>query len=128
MTEEAGHTEGLLESLRNLAKTFVALVQTHIEIFASEIDEERVRLARIVVLAMVVLFCLGLAVVLLVLLIAVLFWDTNRLLAIGVLAGVFALGGLAALLALRAAIVQRPKFLAATLAELRKDERELDRK
>ncbi len=128
MTEEAGHTEGLLESLRNLAKTFVALVQTHIEIFASEIDEERVRLARIVVLAMVVLFCLGLAVVLLVLLIAVLFWDTNRLLAIGVLAGVFALGGLAALLALRAAIVQRPKFLAATLAELRKDEKELDRK
>jgi len=128
MTEEAGHTEGLLESLRNLAKTFVALVQTHIEIFASEIDEERVRLARIVVLAMVVLFCLGLAVVLLVVLMAVVVWDTNRLLAIGVLAGVFALGGLAALLALRAAIVQRPKFLAATLAELRKDEKELDRK
>jgi uncharacterized membrane protein YqjE len=128
MTEEAGHTESLLESLRNLAKTFVALVQTRIEIFASEIDEERTRLARIVVLAMVVLFCFGLAVVLLVLLIAVLFWDTNRLLAIGVLAGVLALGGLAALLALRSAIVQRPKFLAATLAELRKDEKELERK
>jgi uncharacterized membrane protein YqjE len=128
MTEEAGHTESLLESLRNLAKTFVALVQTRVEIFASEIDEERTRLARIVVLAMLVLFCFGLAVVLLVLLIAVLFWDTNRLLAIGVLAGVLALGGLAALLALRSAIVQRPKFLAATLAELRKDEKELERK
>jgi len=66
--------------------------------------------------------------VLLVLLIAVLFWDTNRLVAIGVLAGGFAVGGLAGLLALRSAIVQRPKFLAATLAELRKDERELDQK
>ena len=128
MSEEPGRAEGLFESLRNLARTSLAIVQTRIEIFASEIDEERTRLARIVVLAMVVLFCFGLAVVLLVLLIAVLFWDTNRLLAIGVLAGVFAVSGLAALLALRSAIVQRPKFLAATLAELRKDEKELDRK
>ncbi len=115
MSEEAGHTESLLESLRGLAKTFVALVQTRIEIFASEIDEERRRLAGIVVLALTALFCIGIAVVLFVLLIAVLFWENNRLLAIGVLAGFFALGGLAAL-------------LSATLAELRKDEKELDRR
>lgn len=128
MSEEAGHTETLLESLRNLAKTFVALVQTHIEIFASEIDEERTRLARIVVLALTALFCVGLAVVLCVLLVAVLFWENNRLLAIGVLAALFALGGLAALLALRSAVRQRPKFLSATLAELRKDQKELERR
>jgi uncharacterized membrane protein YqjE len=128
MSEEHGHTESLLESLRNLAKTFIALVQTHNEIFASEIDEERTRLARIVVLALTALFCIGLAVVLCVLLVAVLFWENNRLLAIGVLAGLFALGGLAALLALRTAVRQRPKFLSATLAELRKDGKELERR
>jgi uncharacterized membrane protein YqjE len=128
MSEEHGHTESLLESLRNLAKTFIALVQTHIEIFASEIDEERTRLARIVVLALTALFCIGLAVVLCVLLVAVLFWENNRLLAIGVLAVLFALGGLAALLALRSAVRQRPKFLSATLAELRKDGKELERR
>jgi uncharacterized membrane protein YqjE len=128
MTEEPGHTESLLESLRNLAKTSVALVQTRVEIFASELDEERVRLAKLVVLALTAAFCLGLAVVLLVLLIAVVFWETNRLLAVAVLAGLFALGGLVALLALRSAVRQRPKFLSATLAELRKDEKELDRK
>jgi uncharacterized membrane protein YqjE len=127
MPEEAAHTEGLLESLRHLAKTFVSLVQTRIEIFASEFDEERTRLARVVVLAVVAAFSLGLAVVLLVLLIVVVFWDTNRLLAIGVIASLFALGALAALLALRSAVRQRPKFLSATLAELRKDGRELDR-
>ena len=127
MADDAGHTESLLESLRNLAGTFVALVQTRIEIFASEIDEERARLARIVVLAMLVLFCLGLATVLCVLLIAVLFWDSNRLLAIGALAGAFALGGLAALFALRSAIRDRPQFLSTTLAELRKDRKELER-
>jgi len=58
----------------------------------------------------------------------VIFWEENRLLAIGVLAGCFVFGGLAALLALRSAVRQRPKFLSATLAELRKDEKELERK
>jgi uncharacterized membrane protein YqjE len=128
MSDEAGHAEGLLESLRSLAKTFVALFQTRIEIFASEIDEERARLAKIAVLAVIAAFCLGLAVVLLVLLVVVVFWDSNRLLAIGVIAALFALGSFVALLSLRSVIRQRPKFLAATLAELRKDAKELDRK
>ena len=127
MTEEAGHSEGLLESLRDLAATFVALVQTRIEIFASEVDEERTRLARIVVLALTALFCLGLAIVLLVLLVAVIFWDEHRLLAVGLLAALFALCGLGALLALRSAVRKRPRFLSATLAELRKDEQQLGR-
>jgi uncharacterized membrane protein YqjE len=127
MSEETGHTESLLGSLRDLAKTFVALVQTRIEIFANDIDEERARLARVVALAVVAAFCLGLAVVLLVLFVVVIFWDTNRLLAIGVIAGVFALGALAALVALRSAVRERPKFLSATLAELHKDGKELER-
>jgi uncharacterized membrane protein YqjE len=126
MTEEAGHSEGLLDSLRNLARTFLAVVQTRIEIFASEIDEERTRLARIAVLAAAAALCIALAVILLVFFLVVLFWDTDRLLAIGVLAGVFAVGGVAACLGLRAAVSQRPKFLSATLAELRKDRTKLE--
>ncbi len=128
MPDDPGHTESLLESLRNLARTFLALVQTRIELFASEIDEERARLAKIALLGGIALFCLGLAVVLLVLLVVVVFWDSNRLLAIGVIAGVLCAGGLAALVALRSAVRRRPKFLAATLAELRKDGKELDRR
>jgi len=126
MTEETGRAEGLLGSLKNLARTFLAIVQTRIEIFASEIDEERTRLARIAVLAAAAGLCIALAVVLLVFFLVVLFWDTDRLLAIGVLAGVFAVGGIAAGLGLRAAVSQRPKFLSATLAELRKDRTKIE--
>src|SRR5260370_30687521 len=90
MTEEAGRAEGLLDSLRNLAKTFVALLQTRLEIFASEIDEGRARLARIALLPAVAAFCLGLAVVLRLVFLVGLFWDRNRPLAIGVLSGVLA--------------------------------------
>jgi uncharacterized membrane protein YqjE len=126
VAEEAGHSEGLLESLRNLARTFLAIVQTRLEIFASEIDEQRALLARIAVLAAVAAFCLGLAVILLVLFVVVLFWDADRLLAIGVLAGVLAAGGITALIMLQAAVRRRPKLLSATLAELRKDRAKLE--
>ena len=126
MAEEPGRAESLLDSLRNLARTFLAIVQTRLEIFASEIDEQRALLARIAVLAAIAAFCLGLAVILIVLFIAVLFWDTHRLLAIGALAGVFFAGGIAACVMLWATIVRRPKLLSATLAELRKDRTKLD--
>jgi uncharacterized membrane protein YqjE len=126
MTEEAGRAEGLLDSLRDLARTFLALLQNRLEIFASEIDEQRALLARIALLAAVAAFCLGLAVILGVLLVVVLFWDTNRLLAIGALAGALGAGGVVALLMLRAAVRQRPRLLAATLAELRKDRAKLE--
>jgi len=126
MTEHTGHAEGLLDSLRNLARTFIAILQTRLEIFASELDEQRELLARIALLAAVAAFCLALAVILLVLFIVVLFWDTNRLLAIGTLAGVLSAAGVIALLMLRIAVRQRPKLLAATLAELRKDRSKLE--
>ena len=126
MAEETGHTEGLLESLRNLAKTFIAILQTRLEIFASELDEQRALLARIAVFAAVAGFCLGVAVILFVFFLVVLFWDSNRLLAIGVLTGVFAAGGVVSGLMLRSAIVRRPKLLSATLAELRKDRAKLE--
>jgi len=126
MSEKPAHAEGLLDSLRNLARTLVALVQTRLEIFASEIDEQGAVLARIAVLAAVAALCLGLAVILMVLFVAVLFWDTNRLLAIGAMAAIFAAGGMIACLMLRSAIAHRPKLLAATLAELRKDKSKLE--
>lgn len=124
MAEEAGH--GLLDSLRKVARTFLAIVQTRLEIVASEIDEAKARLARIAVLAAVAGFCAGVAVNLLVLLLVVVFWDTNRLLAIGVLAGVFAAAAVASGLMLWSAIARRPRLLSATLAELRKDRAKLE--
>ena len=126
MAEETGHATGLLESLRNLGKTFLAVLQTRLEIFASEIDEQRALLARAAVLSGIAAFCLGLAVILLVLFVAVLFWDTNRLLAIGAMAAVFFAGGIVACLMLVATIRRLPKLLAATLAELRKDSSKLE--
>lgn len=128
MPEEAGRAGGLLDSLRNLARTFLAAVQTRLEIVASEFEEERARLARIALLAAVAAFSLGLAGLLAVLFLVVLFWDSNRLLVIAVIAGMFLAVGVSAYLLLRAALAERPRLLSATLAELRKDRDELGEK
>jgi len=51
----------------------------------------------------------------------VLFWDSNRLLAAGLLAGLFVSLGTGAALIARRLLSERPPLLAATLAELERD-------
>jgi uncharacterized membrane protein YqjE len=125
MSDEAGRAVGVLDSLRKLGSNVLAAVQTRLELVATDIEEERAWIGRITALVALAAFCVALAVNLAVLFLVVLFWDSNRLLAIGVLAGVF--GGLAVALALaaRSAAARRPRLFSATLAELRKDRDDL---
>jgi uncharacterized membrane protein YqjE len=127
MLPEARGQGGLLESLHKLAGTFFAMAQTRLEIAAGELEEERARLGRVVTLATVTAFCVAFAVNLLILLVIVLFWDTHRLLVIGLLAAAFLFGALIAGLLMRSVIADRPRLLAVTLAELRKDREALER-
>jgi len=121
MSDDAGRAVGVLDSLRRLAGTLLAAVQTRLELVATDIEEERAWIARMAVLVGLAAFFLALAVNLVVLFLVVLFWDKNRLLAIGALAGVFAALALALALAARSAALRRPRLFSATLAELRKD-------
>jgi uncharacterized membrane protein YqjE len=121
MSDEAGRAVGVLDSLRKLAGTLLTAVQTRLELVATDIEEERAWIARLAVLAALAAFCAALAVNLVVLFLVVMFWDTNRLLAIGVLAAVFAAIALALGIAARSAAARRPRLFSATLAELRKD-------
>jgi uncharacterized membrane protein YqjE len=121
MSDDAGRAAGVLDSLRRLAGTLLAALQTRLELVATDIEEERAWIARMAILAALAGFCLALAVNLVVLFLVVLFWDSNRLLAIGALAGVFAALALALGLAARGTAARRPRLFSATLAELRKD-------
>lgn len=121
MSDEAGRAVGVLDSLRSLAATLIAVVQTRLELVATDIEEERAWIARMAILAALAGFCLALAINLIVLFLVVLFWDANRLLAIGVLAGVFAAFAAGLALAARSTAARRPRLFSATLAELRKD-------
>lgn len=126
MAEESrAATGGLFESLKTLAGSLVGIVQTRLELLSTDIAEERAHLTTLLVLGLVALFCLGVGVVLLAILIAVAFWESHRLAALGGLTGFFLVAGagLAGLAAHKAR--SRPRLFAASLAELSKDRQQL---
>ncbi len=126
MAETAGRSGGLLDSLRRFGSTALEIIHTRIELFATELDEERARIARALWLAVIGIFCLSLGILLVVLFLVVLFWDSHRLLVLGLLALGFLGAGSAAMLALRARLSQRTKLFAQTLDELQRDRERLE--
>ena len=125
MAEPQASREGLFGSLKMLGATFAAILQTRLELLSTDIAEERSRLGSILLLALVALFCLGVGVLLLTLLIVVLFWDTHRLAALGTLTALFlAAGGGIGWLA-RQRLQSKPRLFEASIAELAKDREQL---
>lgn len=117
---------GLLAAIRDLALTVVALLQTRLEIFASEVEEERLRLREFLWFAVATVFCLGFAIVLAAVFVVALLWDRFGVFAIGALGLVFLALGIGLAMSLRARARSRPRLFAATLGELAKDRKRLE--
>lgn len=113
---------GLLASLRGFATTSVALLRTRLDLLKIEAQEEVGRVSGLLLWGFAaVLFGVAGAVFLAVFL-TVLFWDSHRLLALGIFAALFlGAAGMAVGIALRLAR-QGSQLFAASLAELRRDE------
>ncbi|MBQ5962683.1 phage holin family protein [Massilia sp. ZL223] len=104
-----------------IGSTVLAMARTRLELAAVELQEETQRLFGYLAWALAAaVLALG-ALVLAVLFVLVLFWDTHRLLAVGGMTVLFALGCGFAVMKLRTGLASRPPLLGATLAELRKD-------
>jgi uncharacterized membrane protein YqjE len=117
-------SEGIFASVKNLAATFVAMGRTRLELLGNEIAVEKRRFLSLFLLSQVLMFCLVLGVILLVALMALLFWD-QRLLVIAVMAIFFL--GLAGFLyiAVRRLLHPPESVFASSLAELEEDLRQL---
>lgn len=116
---------GLLNSLRTLAATLLAIGRTRLELLSTELEEERVRLSSLLLWALIALFCAGSGIVLATVFFVVLLWDTSRLMALGVPALLFLLG---AALSWRMVLVKarsKTRLFSASLAELGKDRDQL---
>lgn len=104
-----------------IGATVLAMARTRLELATVELQEETQRLFGYLALGLAAAFLAAGAVVLAVLFVLVVFWDTHRLLAVGGMAILFALGSAIVVMKLRANLAARPPLLGATLAELRKD-------
>jgi uncharacterized membrane protein YqjE len=118
---DAAAPPGLIGSARRLARTALGIVATRLQILGTEVEEEQVRFTELLLLLAAVIFCLATAVLLGVIFIVVLLWDTHRLVTLGVFTVLFLAVGIAGLLALRRRRRMRPKLFAATLGEIAKD-------
>jgi len=112
---------GLLQSIRHLGQSLLGTARTRLEILATEIEEERLRLEQLLLIALAAAFCLVMALMLGVAFVVIYYWDTHRLAAVGLLGLAFL--GIAAALAwvVRAKAKSRPKPFAVTRGELAKD-------
>lgn len=131
MNDELGWKDsrsgGLVHSVKNLLVRLIAIGETRLELFSTELEEEIVRLVLLLSIAGGALFCLALGVLLVVLFIVAAFWDTYRLLAIGLLAGAWLVAGALVWLAFLKRFRAKPRLFTATVHELAKDREELSR-
>ena len=118
-----GQAGGLLDSVKALARSLLALGQTRLEILGSEIEEQRAILLREVLLAIIAAFCFGLGIVFAALFFVFLFWDNPalRLAVISIFALVFLAAGAVLMVMARAAGRDRPRTFSATAEELARD-------
>jgi uncharacterized membrane protein YqjE len=117
----ADGSPGFLQSLKVVLASLSAAFHTRLELFVTELEEERERLKQTLLLTLLVFFGLSFGFILLTIFMVALFWERGWIAAIGCLAALYLAIGILAALKLRSALLTRPGLFPATLSELGKD-------
>lgn len=120
MASSQGPAQRVFTAGRRLLGSLLATGETRLRLAVLELEEERARLVGLLLLAGLAMILLLLGIAVLTTLVIVAFWDSYRLTAIGVSAGVLLGGGV--LLCLRVMqLARRRTLLASTLKHLATD-------
>lgn len=112
---------GILASLRRLTQTGVAVVHNRVELFSVELEEQKVRTVRLLVLAGVAIFLANTALLAVSATIVVLVGDEARPAVLISLSVIYVAAAVWAFLALRKEIRSAPPPFEETISELKKD-------
>jgi uncharacterized membrane protein YqjE len=119
--------ENLLSSIKNLAATGASIAQTRLELLSVDVQIARSKFISLLVMIICALFFLFFGLVMLSLLIVIYSWESDRMLALGLLtSGFITIGLILAILIVRS-LRTMPKLFEASIAELAKDREELSR-
>ncbi len=124
-TPDRGRQPGLFDSVKGLASSGVAIVRTRLELLSTEVAEEKERFLSLLWLGLAALFFIGLGIVFAAVLLTVAFWESHRLLVLGILTLLFLGAGVSALFTALKQARSGSKLFAASLAELSKDQEHL---
>ncbi|WP_110685306.1 phage holin family protein [Salinicola aestuarinus] len=121
----AGPAESVVAAARRLITNLIASGETRLRLAVVEWEAERDRMLTMLLLAGAGLITLSFALGMLILLVVVMYWEDNRLLAIAICAAVlFVISGGFILSAKR--VAKRRKLMAATLNNLERDRQALE--
>lgn len=120
-TEPAAPHRGLLHGLREWLALLLAAVRTRGELLQIEVEEERQRVAGIIVFAVAAAGLLLLALFLFSFFVILLYWETHRVLAAGLLALGYGLAGVICAVIARKRAGVKSKLFSESLAQLRRD-------
>jgi uncharacterized membrane protein YqjE len=120
MADEPAPT-GIFASLRRMLANLLELGSTRLQLVSVEIQEQIEYAANLLLWGMVAIFFGSLTVLLLALTVVIAFWDSHRLLAAGLMTGLFAAIALIAASVVSSRLRSRPRFLEATTRELQRD-------
>jgi len=119
--------ENLLSSIKNLVSTGASIAQTRLELLSVDVQIARNKLINLLVMIVSALFFLFFGLVMLALLIVIYSWESDRMLAFGLLTTAFISIGLILALVIMQALRNMPKLFKASIAEFAKDREELSR-
>jgi uncharacterized membrane protein YqjE len=113
--------QGLFASARHVLAALVEIGQTRLQLASTELEEERLRLAALLLYAAAAFFFLGLGIVFATLLLVLVFWDGPRIAVLTLLVLLYLATGAGLAVVWRHKARNKPPLLATTLAELRRD-------
>ena len=117
--------ENLLTSIKGLAATGVSIAQTRLELLSVDVQIARSKFISLLVMIVSALFFLFFGLVMLALFIVIYSWETDRMMALGLLTAAFLSIGLILAFLIAQSLRNMPKLFEASIAELAKDREEL---
>jgi len=118
---EGDHSGGLFSSVRRVADTCVSSVHNRVELLAVELQEEKIRLVRLLLWTGAALFAAFLAITVITIAVVFLVPDDKRNIALIGFGVVYVLVAVVIAVKLRVEIRNAPPPLSDTLSELKKD-------
>lgn len=107
--------------LRRLGASLLTLGRIRLELFAIEAQEEKERIASLLLWAVLAALLAGFGLLMLLLLVTVALWDSHRLLALGGGTVVLVAAAVVAVMKVKALIAQPASLFQASIGELRAD-------
>ncbi|MCE0498336.1 MAG: phage holin family protein [Methylacidiphilales bacterium] len=117
---DPGPSPGLFSNLRSFWGVLVAILYTRLDLATTELEESGTHAVRLIVVTLAAVLVIVMTFFFLFFFLIVVFWKEADVI-LGIVTIICVLSSTALVLVARHLILERPKFLAQTLAELRRD-------